>query len=75
MPRTLTLEQVKKAGRFAKAEARDHEGNFEGFFRWAPTGSILFFGAAAGGATIVPVVAPERGWEHDRDCDCEFCIQ
>jgi len=67
----LTLEQVKKAGRFAYAHVPWRT------YHWRPDGSLTFFGfmvdAATVTANIVDDTAPHTGWRHLPGCDCEFC--
>jgi hypothetical protein len=59
--KTLTLEQVRKAGRFAW-----HEGGYE----TVDGSTVRKRGILYGAGVALP---PKDGWHHLRHCDCEFC--
>jgi hypothetical protein len=71
----LTFEQVKKAGRFAAIGWSKGEPRFEGTDAWwFSNGTIYSAVWSPGSVSVVSAEnAPENGWYHLPDCDCEFC--
>lgn len=74
--KTLTLEQVKKAGRFAAIGWGDSSPCFSQADAWWFTeeGTIFSEAWSPGSTKEVPFEsAPTSGWHHLDGCDCEFC--
>ena len=72
--KTLTLDQVKAAGRFAWLPNSS--------WLWIPSVGVVMMDfceawlnkvAWFGGAEVIDNPHPHTGWRHLPGCDCEFC--
>ena len=76
MSGTLTLEQVREAGRFAYHVEDDGVGLFDGYI-WAD-GRLCWCSEEYGEFEVITrpdreVDDPRDGWRHLPGCECRFC--